>query len=232
MSKYVVDDYRNLIEAYSKAEVNELRKGKTVTLLANGWSGLSQRVAVSGMSVNDNPIVDIKLSSNQSQSVNELWEWTKIIRAETSDGFITFYAESRPTIDLNVIINGMSLDAQDISFLPISTEDRTSYEGQIYPTLKEKDDADVDFLLGRINGTEAVVRQTELFDEYNHRLERITADIAILKVINNLSIENAYNTILGFYKKGFWGKEYLEIALNKQVITETEYNIIIQSLGE
>lgn len=154
--KYVLDESRNFIEAYSKADINEFRKGRVITLYQNAWSGNTQRVNVPNVSSNDNLLMDIKLTSSEIQE-EEINEWSQITNALIEDNFITFYARRPLTRDINILINGVSLDTQDLKFLPISTEDRTSYEGTVYATLKEKNDADVNFLLEKIEALEEII---------------------------------------------------------------------------
>ncbi len=154
--KYVLDESRNFIEAYSKADINEFRKGRIITLHQNAWSGNTQRVNIPNVSSSDNLVMDIQLTNIESPD-EEINEWSQINGAVIEDNFITFYARRPLNRDINVIINGVSLDAQDLKFLPISTEDRTSFEGTVYPTLKEKNDADVNFLLKKIEALEEAI---------------------------------------------------------------------------
>ena len=154
--KYVLDESRNFIEAYSKADINEFRKGRVITLYQNAWSGNTQKINVPNVSSTDNLVMDIQLTNIESPE-EEINEWSQIKGALIEDNFITFYSRRPLNRDINIIINGVSLDAQDIKFLPISTEDRTSFEGAVYPTLKEKNDADVNFLLKKIEALEEAI---------------------------------------------------------------------------
>jgi hypothetical protein len=79
----------------------------SVTLKADGWSSsapYTQTVAVDGIKVADNPIVDINMSSATSvSSADLLGAWMLVGRVSTSNGSVTAYCyDEKPTVDMSV----------------------------------------------------------------------------------------------------------------------------------
>lgn len=81
---------------------------KTATLLSSAWGDTapySQTVVVSGITEDIIPIIDIELSDTQSTAEQELIEWSKVSRIDSSSGTIVAKCFSEtPTIDLNLRI--------------------------------------------------------------------------------------------------------------------------------
>ncbi|MBR6351709.1 MAG: hypothetical protein IKR93_05245 [Firmicutes bacterium] len=64
------------------------------------WAGsgpYTQTVTVSGVRASDTPIIDMVMTGTFSTDKERLAEFSKIYRAVTADGSITFYADERPT---------------------------------------------------------------------------------------------------------------------------------------
>lgn len=84
----------------------------TCTLTTSGWSGTApdlQQTASSGtgdfssITANDNPVLDVIITSSSTiDSENE--GWSKIWKAETLAGGITFHATEAPAVALNVAV--------------------------------------------------------------------------------------------------------------------------------
>jgi len=80
----------------------------TATIQAANWSGseapFSQSVSVSGILSTDTPIIDVVMSGTYGTDIERSSQWNYVYRAVTSDGSITFYAKTKPTIDLPIQI--------------------------------------------------------------------------------------------------------------------------------
>ena len=80
---------------------------EAVTLAYFRWNGNSapytQTVIVPGVLASDKPIIDVSISNNVATGISEAEQWSKITKAVTSNGYITFSCyEDRPSIDLVV----------------------------------------------------------------------------------------------------------------------------------
>ena len=77
----------------------------TVTLGTN-WSGasppFSQAVTVSGLLSTDKPILDVQVSLSDYE--NQEIEWSKIVKAESENNKLTFYAKSKTAKSLTIKI--------------------------------------------------------------------------------------------------------------------------------
>jgi len=80
----------------------------TATLQAANWSGseapFSQSVSVSGILSTDTPIIDVVMSGTYDTDIERSSQWNYVYRAVTEANSITFYAKTKPTIDLPVQI--------------------------------------------------------------------------------------------------------------------------------
>ena len=80
--------------------------------LGTSWSADStngyyvQSVSVSGILETDAPVLDIELSGNAADMTALQNEWAKILKAETYDGGIKFYAKAATTKTLTVLVHG------------------------------------------------------------------------------------------------------------------------------
>ena len=80
--------------------------------LGTSWSADStngyyvQSVSVSGILKTDAPVLDIELSGNAADMTALQNEWAKILKAETYDGGIKFYAKAATTKTLTVLVHG------------------------------------------------------------------------------------------------------------------------------
>ncbi len=80
---------------------------ETVTLAYFRWNGNSapytQTVIVPGVLASDKPIIDVSISNNVATGISEAEQWSKITKAVTGNGHITFSCyEEMPGIDLVV----------------------------------------------------------------------------------------------------------------------------------
>lgn len=80
----------------------------TGTLTADGWSETApytQTVAVTGLAVDDYPILDLVASSDSNTRIKENNEWCHISDTETTENSLTVVCdEHKPTIALNFVI--------------------------------------------------------------------------------------------------------------------------------
>jgi len=80
----------------------------TATIQAANWSGseapFSQSVSVSGILSTDTPIIDVVMSGTYGTDIERSSQWNYVYRAVTGANSITFYAKTKPTIDLPVQI--------------------------------------------------------------------------------------------------------------------------------
>jgi len=80
----------------------------TATIQAANWSGseapFSQSVSVSGILSTDTPIIDVVMSGTYDTDIERSSQWNYVYRAVTEANSITFYAKTKPTIDLPVQI--------------------------------------------------------------------------------------------------------------------------------
>lgn len=91
-------------------EVGEGIKGAektfTVNVGATGWTGesapFSNALFVLGMSVSDNPVVDIVMSGDFETDQALLEAWASVYRVTTSDDVVTLYAIEKPAIDFSI----------------------------------------------------------------------------------------------------------------------------------
>lgn len=80
--------------------------------LGTTWSADStngyyvQSVSVSGILETDAPVLDIELSGNAAAMTALQDEWAKILKAETYNGGIKFYAKDATTKTLTVLVHG------------------------------------------------------------------------------------------------------------------------------
>lgn len=77
----------------------------TATLSSASWTGssapYSKEITVSGILATDKPDIDLDLSSSTYSNVETIQtDWSKIYRAVSGAGTITFYASEVPTIDI------------------------------------------------------------------------------------------------------------------------------------
>ena len=80
--------------------------------LGTTWSADStngyyvQSVAASGILETDAPVLDIELTGNAAAMTALQAEWSKILKAETYNGGIKFYAKTATTKTLTVLVHG------------------------------------------------------------------------------------------------------------------------------
>lgn len=92
--------------------INKMARTKTATLPANGWTGSSapyyNTVMISGISSTDSPIVSLYLANNTTAANSKALRkaWSFINNIVTSDTGIRAYANTKPTVDLPIIIKG------------------------------------------------------------------------------------------------------------------------------
>jgi len=80
----------------------------TATIQAANWSEseapFSQSVSVSGILSTDTPIIDVVMSGTYGTDIERSSQWNYVYRAVTGANSITFYAKTKPTIDLPIQI--------------------------------------------------------------------------------------------------------------------------------
>lgn len=92
--------------------IKRLTGVRKITLGKDSWSFDStngyyvQSVSVSGILETDAPVLDIELSGNADAMTALQKEWTKILKAETYNGGIKFYAKAATTETLTVLVHG------------------------------------------------------------------------------------------------------------------------------
>lgn len=89
--------------------VDALKKVRNITLTTTGWSSNKLAVAVSGITLNDTPLITLDLStvSDVAEKQAQKQEWGKIIDAQTRDGYIDFWCSEVPTVELKLIVKGV-----------------------------------------------------------------------------------------------------------------------------
>ncbi len=81
------------------------------TILQNSWEGINapyyQDVSVAGITEDDNPLVDVKLTGIYVSDLKILDEWQYIYRILTYDGYIRVYAHNILTVDIPIQLKGV-----------------------------------------------------------------------------------------------------------------------------
>lgn len=76
------------------------------TTLDTDWSGTeapyTKTQTVTGISANDNPIVDVVMSGNFKTAKEQMNGWSRVYRITTADNSITLYATDKPTVSLPI----------------------------------------------------------------------------------------------------------------------------------
>lgn len=122
-------------------DIARLNKFSIITL-GTSWAQDStngyytQTVALSGITSNDNPIIDVVLSDTLESMQVQQEEWGKILKVETSDDGLTFYTSEATTTALNLIIKMSAVtksDASDTEAIQTELTDiRVGYDGTTY----------------------------------------------------------------------------------------------------
>lgn len=87
--------------------IDALLSVKEVTLTASNWtSDLTYEATIAGITANDNPIIDVKLTGTTDEMKNLRNQWGYVLTAVTGSGKITFKAYKKPTVNLTVRIKG------------------------------------------------------------------------------------------------------------------------------
>lgn len=92
--------------------IKRLTGVRKITLGEDSWSFDStngyyvQSVSVSGILETDAPVLDIELSGNAAAMTALQKEWAKVLKAETYNGGIKFYANAATTETLTVLVHG------------------------------------------------------------------------------------------------------------------------------
>lgn len=101
---YNIKDFRTAEQFKQEMGIPDI-KTQTVTLTTN-WTGSSvpfyQDVSLSGLKSTDTPILDIVVT-NSNYNVIEA-EWAKIFRVECLENKLRFYAKSKTTSNISVIV--------------------------------------------------------------------------------------------------------------------------------
>lgn len=110
LSYFLVKIKELLISKADSTYVESLKQVQEITLRSGPvWSQgdpYTQSVSVSGITENDSPILDVKLSGTSELMVTQQEEWGKILKAETYNGGIKFYASEETGRDLTILVKG------------------------------------------------------------------------------------------------------------------------------
>lgn len=82
---------------------------RKITLPTSGWSANKTSIAVNGITSTDTPLIALDLSavSDVAEKQTQKQEWSKIIDAQTRDGYIDFWCSEVPTVELKLIVKGV-----------------------------------------------------------------------------------------------------------------------------
>lgn len=92
--------------------ITNLKKTPTVNL-GTSWTQDStngyytQSVTLKGITSKDNPIVDVVLSGALSNMQTQQDNWDKILKVETSNNTLKFFASEPTTVSLSVMVKGV-----------------------------------------------------------------------------------------------------------------------------
>ncbi len=104
------DDYfdfdRDLNDNFKK--IDKRFEGSEIKLSGDNWEGgeapYSQSVEVEGIKEKDNPHITLKLSEDYETAQSEMSAYSRLFKAITTEGKITFYATNPTGIELNLIL--------------------------------------------------------------------------------------------------------------------------------
>lgn len=92
--------------------INSIIKTTAVTIPSSGWSNsapYTNTVSVSGITASDTPIIALNMSNNttaaNAKTIHKAWAYINAI--VTGAGQITVYANTKPTVNLPIIIKGV-----------------------------------------------------------------------------------------------------------------------------
>lgn len=104
--------YDDFVSYEDSLATNKVIATKPVTLgttwaedTTNGY--YTQSVSLSGITLADNPIVDVVLSGTLENMESQQEEWGKILKIETSTDTLKFYASEPTSVDLSVMVKGV-----------------------------------------------------------------------------------------------------------------------------
>ena len=92
-----------------QGKVDALTGTKEITL-GTVWDSNTQVVSVPEIKSTDMPIIVVKLEGEIEQMTEQRDEFSKILKAETSDGAITFTCTEPTTINLPLIVRGIAVE--------------------------------------------------------------------------------------------------------------------------
>ena len=109
-----LDEYLELVDSaidgtlagQLQNQIDDIKEVQEITLSTTWIDGL-QTVNVNGITANDSPILDVKLSGDYDTILEQQTEWNKIIQANTGNGTITFLSSEDTTIELTVLVKGV-----------------------------------------------------------------------------------------------------------------------------
>ena len=108
-----LDEYLQLVDeaidgtlaGQLQAEIDDIKEVQEITL-GTSWSSNQQTVSLQGITANDSPILDVKLSGDVENMTSQQEEWAKVLKAETGNGNITFTCLEPTTMSLTILVKG------------------------------------------------------------------------------------------------------------------------------
>lgn len=89
----------------TNAEVNKIVGVQEITL-GTSWSSNQQTVSLQGITENDSPIIDVKLSGSTEEMEQQEAEWAKILKVDTIANALVFTAREDTTMQLTILVKG------------------------------------------------------------------------------------------------------------------------------
>lgn len=89
----------------TNAEVNKIVGVQEITL-GTTWSSNQQTVSLQGITANDSPILDVKLSGSIEEMEQQEAEWAKILKVDSNANALVFTAREDTTMQLTVMVKG------------------------------------------------------------------------------------------------------------------------------
>ena len=89
----------------TNTEVNKIVGVQEITL-GTSWSSNQQTVSLQGITENDRPLIDVKLSGSVEEMEQQEAEWAKILKVDSAANALVFTAREDTTMQLTVMVKG------------------------------------------------------------------------------------------------------------------------------